>query len=287
MSECGSSASCDSCSSRDCDACEAREDRSSPPALRGVAHKWVVLSGKGGVGKSTTAVNLALTLAREGFRVGVLDADLHGPSLPKMLGVEGRRAVGSPRGLAPLPVMGLGLVSVGLLMEDPDEALVWRGPLKATLLKQLVEETDWGDLDYLVVDCPPGTGDEPLSVLQCLGGADATLLVTTPQEVAAADVRKSIAFCGALKSGSLFLVENLSGFVCPHCGERVALFGAGAGERMAERYGIPLLAQIPYDPSLLAGGEQGRPAAAFLPESPVAETFRDLVAQVRTRTEDL
>jgi Mrp family chromosome partitioning ATPase len=202
-----------------------------------------------------------------------------------MLGIEGKRMGGSETGLIPLPVMGMGVVSVGLLLEDPDEALVWRGPLKATLLKQLIEETDWGTLDYLVVDCPPGTGDEPLSVLQCLGGADATVLVTTPQELAAADVRKSIAFCGPLESGPLFLVENLSGFVCPHCGERVNLFGSGAGAKIADRYGIPLLAQIPYDPSLIAGGDQGRPPAAFLPDSPVAETFRELAAEIRTRTE--
>lgn len=278
------SGNCETCTSHSAEdpVCKVAE------ALRGVRHKVVVMSGKGGVGKSTVAVNLALALALDGLRVGVLDVDVHGPSVPKMLGAEDAKLLTDESGrIRPVEAMGLEVVSVGFLLERPDTPVVWRGPVKMGVIRQFLADVEWGGLDVLVVDCPPGTGDEPLSVCQLLAGSspDGALVVTTPQQVAALDVSKSVSFCREVGIPVLGLVENMAGFVCPHCGKTTEVFSAGAGEELAARYGIPLLGRIPLDPLVCARGDAGRPFVAGDPGTPVALAFGKIVATLDFRKE--
>ncbi len=198
-----------------------------------VRHKIMVLSGKGGVGKSSVASCLAMQLAERGFRVGLMDIDFHGPSIPVIFGVQGERLTGDERGIHPFSIgQNLKVISIGLFLDDRDDAVIWRGPLKMSAIRQFVEEVWWGDLDYLIIDSPPGTGDEPLSVVQLMPDAWG-LVVTTPQELAAADVRKSVAFCRQTGLRLLGLVENMSDAVCPHCGGKINVFGSGGARRIA------------------------------------------------------
>ncbi|NPV58409.1 MAG: Mrp/NBP35 family ATP-binding protein [Actinobacteria bacterium] len=217
----------------------------------------MVLSGKGGVGKSSIAATLALGLAERGFRVGVMDVDFHGPSIPVIFGIEGLRVMGDETGIFPAEVgNNLKVISIGLFLEDQDGAVIWRGPLKMTAIRQFMEDIHWGELDYLVIDSPPGTGDEPLSVAQLIPDAYG-LIVTTPQELAMADVRKSIAFCRRIGMRLLGLVENMSGMVCPHCGERIDIFGRDGAKGMAERMRVELLASLPLDGGFAAWADRG------------------------------
>ena len=271
--------SCSSCAKSDCDAAvrpaPSADQRSAAETLQGIKHRIVVLSGKGGVGKSTVAVNLAAALAREGMRVGLLDVDIHGPSVPVLLGLQGQRIQSIGDRMLPVETGGILVMSVGLLIEDQDDAVIWRGPMKAGVIQQFVHQVEWGELDYLIVDCPPGTGDEPLSVCQTLGEGTQALVVTTPQDVAAADVRKSITFCRKINLPVLGLVENMSGFVCPSCGEMTPIFKTGGGKALAERFGIPFLGALPLDPEVGEAGDAGKPfirlnddavsVAAFIP----------------------
>ena len=225
-----------------------------------IGHKILVLSGKGGVGKSTIAVNLAFSLAHVGKLVGLLDIDIHGPSIPRLLGLD-HPPIRS-RGDAMLPVDYSGrlrVMSIGFLLPEADRAVIWRGPLTMRLIKEFLKDVDWGELDYLVIDSPPGTGDEPLSVCQLIPDADGAIIVTTPQEVALADVRKSISFCGEVGMPVLGVIENMSGFVCPKCGEVTDIFKSGGGERMALELGVPFLGSIPIDPRVVQACDAGRP----------------------------
>ena len=225
--------------------------------LAGVRHKILVLSGKGGVGKSTVAVHLALSLLRAGQRVGLLDVDLHGPSVPKMLKLE-RAHVGMEGELiGPVVKDGLKVMSIAFLLSGRDSAVIWRGPMKANVIEQLLRDVNWGELDYLVIDCPPGTGDEPLSVCQLVGDADGAVIVTTPQDVATANVRRSIRFCGDLDLPVLGVVENMSGFVCPACGKTTDIFGSGGGEKMAAEMDVPFLGRVPLDLAVGKAGDEG------------------------------
>ena len=229
MSSCHSGGcSCGSPQEESLDEALARMGRDE--TLRRIRHTIVVLSGKGGVGKSTVAVNLAMALAMSGRQVGLLDVDLHGPSVPTMLGLAGTKLDIEDGKLVPADYDLLKVISIGFLLERADDAVIWRGPAKAGVIKQLVEEVVWGDLDYLIVDCPPGTGDEPLSVVQTLGAIDGAVIVTTPQDVALADVRKSISFCHTMHVPVLGVVENMSGLICPHCSQQIDLFKTGGGE---------------------------------------------------------
>ena len=217
----------------------------------------MVLSGKGGVGKSSVAAVLALGLAERGFKVGVMDVDFHGPSIPVIFGIEGQRVMGDETGIFPAEVANnLKVISIGLFLEDQDGAVIWRGPLKMTAIRQFMEDIHWGDLDYLVIDSPPGTGDEPLSVAQLIPDAYG-LIVTTPQELAMADVRKSINFCRRIGMRLLGVVENMSGMVCPHCGERIDIFGRDGAKGMAERMRVELLASLPLDGGFAAWADGG------------------------------
>jgi Mrp family chromosome partitioning ATPase len=247
-----------------------------------IRQKIVVLSGKGGVGKSTVSANLAVALSRTGKSVGLMDVDVHGPSIPRLMGLTGK-AVDMDRD-AMLPVVWsdtLKVMSLGFLLEDKYAATIWRGPAKAGVIRQFLQEVKWGDLDYLVVDCPPGTGDEPLSVMQLLGPDAAAVIVTSPQAVAIDDVRRSVGFCSTLGNTVLGLVENMSGFTCPTCSTVSDVFGNGGGEALASEVGIPFLGRIPLAQEIMASGEAGGPLADMPPEHPVAKSFAHVVERIR------
>jgi ATP-binding protein involved in chromosome partitioning len=244
--------------------------------LPGVKNTIAVASGKGGVGKSTVAVNLAAALAQDGAKVGLLDADVYGPSIPLMMGTSARPAMQNNK-IQPLEAFGVKIMSIGFLLEA-DRALIWRGPLVAQLINQFLNEVNWGDLDYLIIDLPPGTGDVQLTLVQKIPLSGA-VIVTTPQDVALADAIKGIQMFQEVKTPILGIVENMSFFICPHCGEQSEIFGFGGGERTAERYGVPLLGRIPLDTAIRQGGDIGHPIVISEPESPPAEAFRDAARQ--------
>ena len=244
--------------------------------------KIVVLSGKGGVGKSTVSANLAVALSQAGNTVGLMDVDVHGPSIPRLMGLSGR-TVDMEEG-AMLPVQWsdtLKVMSLGFLLEDKYAATIWRGPAKAGLIRQFLQDVEWGDLDYLVVDCPPGTGDEPLSVMQLLGADAMAVIVTSPQAVAIDDVRRSVGFCATLGNPMLGLVENMSGFTCPTCSTVSEVFGSGGGEALAQDAGIPFLGRIPLAQEVMASGEAGSSLSALPKEHPVAQAFDHIVERIR------
>ncbi len=224
-------------------------------------HKIIVMSGKGGVGKSTVAVNLATALSRRGFAVGLLDADMHGPSVPKLLGLPDLPLAVDEKGrIQPVHVPpSMKVVSIAFLLHDRDAPVIWRGPLKMGAIKQFLEEVEWGALDYLIIDLPPGTGDEPLSVAQLVPAPDGALIVTTPQDVALLSVRKSINFAKAMGLPVIGLVENMDGFLCPHCGKEVELFVGGGAKTASEDFSVPLLGKIPFDPAVSKSGDDGKP----------------------------
>ncbi|MCF6265876.1 MAG: Mrp/NBP35 family ATP-binding protein [Desulfuromusa sp.] len=245
-----------------------------------VKNKIIVMSGKGGVGKSTTAVNLALALVAQGKKVGLLDIDIHGPSIPKMLGLEGERPNADDEGIHPLEVSGLKLMSIGFLLASTSEATIMRGPMKHGAIQQLLADVVWGELDYLLLDCPPGTGDEPLSAVQLLGSGASAVVVTTPQDVALTDVEKSLSFCKELKLPVIGLIENMSGFICPHCGERSDIFKSGGGEKLAEKTGVNLLVQVPFEPLVVIGGDAGKPHILEYPDSVTSQALRQVARSV-------
>jgi Mrp family chromosome partitioning ATPase len=246
----------------------------------------VVLSGKGGVGKSTVAVNLATELSRKGRKVGLLDADMHGPSTPRMLKLEEAEVFSDGRAIQPAEhSSGLKAMSIAFLVEGPDEAVVWRGPLKMNILRQLLADVEWGELDYLIIDLPPGTGDEPLSICQLVPEPTGGIVVTTPQEVALSDVRRCVNFCHELDLPITGVVENMSGFVCPHCGERSDIFGAGGGRRMAEQMGVRFLGETPLDPRMVEAADRGDAFAEDYPDSELARSFGKIVENVLAVTE--
>ena len=259
-----------------------RERRALEARMCRIRHKVVVLSGKGGVGKSTVAVNLATALAMAGKRVGLLDVDIHGPSVPKLLHVEGGRLGASENALIPVEVeCGPGklvVMSIGFLLRNRDDAVIWRGPMKLGAIRQFLAEGEWGDLDWLVIDSPPGTGDEPLTVAQLLPDADGAIVVTTPQDVAVADVRRCVVFCRQVKMPVIGVVENMSGYTCPKCGEVSGIFGSGGGKAMAEEMGVPYLGDIPIDPEVVASGDGGAPIVRSKPGSETARAFARIAA---------
>ena len=247
--------------------------------LQRMTHKILVMSGKGGVGKSSVAAHLALALAARGKRVGLMDVDLHGPSIPHMLGLQGLISPGRQEGkMRPVEHSpNLEVMSIEVLMGDKDAATIWRGPLKTGVIRQFIADIEWSELDYLVIDSPPGTGDEPLSVAQNVPQAKA-LIVTTPQEVALADVRKSINFCRQVKMEILGVVENMSGYTCPHCGKRIDLFKTGGGERTARTENLRLLGTLPFEPKVVQKADRG--ALALDDESPFNRAFEGIVDRV-------
>lgn len=274
---------CDSCTSSTCssrprDLQETDEQYAARQRLAErtakIKHKILVLSGKGGVGKSTVAANLAMHLALNGRRVGLLDVDIHGPSIPRLFGLEGKATYMVGESMMPLEFsVNLKIMSIAFCLSDSDAALIWRGPMKIGVIRQFLADVEWGDLDYLVVDCPPGTGDEPLSAVQMLNDADGAVVVTTPQTISVDDVRRSISFCRKLNLPVLGVIENMSGFACPKCGEITDIFGAGGGEDMAKSMGVPFLGRIPIDPAVRETCDQGKPHAYYNSKTPSGLAF--------------
>ncbi len=249
--------------------------------IPGVKNVVLVGAGKGGVGKSTVALNLATALALEGAKVGLLDADFYGPSVPIMTGLKGKPVSKDGRTLEPMDAHGLKVMSIGFLVE-PDQAMVWRGPMLHSAITQLLRDVNWGELDYLVLDLPPGTGDVPLSLAQIVKAAG-VVLVSTPQDVALADVVKAKAMFDRVTVPVLGIVENMTEFVCPHCNQSTQIFSSGGGSRAAEGMGIPLLGQIPLDLAIRMGGDKGTPVTVEYPESKQAQAFRAMARNIAGR----
>jgi len=240
-----------------------------------VKHKFLVLSGKGGVGKSSIAVNLAVWLSMQGKNVGLLDIDIHGPSVPKLLNLEHMHVQAVTNKMIPIVYSDtLKVMSVGFLLRNKTDALIWRGPMKHGVIKQFVTDVFWGDLDYLVVDCPPGTGDEPLSITQLLGQIEGAIIVTTPQQLAVVDVKKCITFCKQLNLPVLGVIENMSGLVCPHCNQHIEVFTGNGGEEMARDFKVSFLGKVPIDPALAHACDIGKPFVDAAYQNLTAEAIR-------------
>jgi Mrp family chromosome partitioning ATPase len=260
----------------------AQADDMLQARLRQIRYRLIVLSGKGGVGKSTVAANLALALAQAGHSVGLLDVDVHGPSIPKLLGLENAEVENDATGLRPVCLLpNLKVMSIGFLVENAESAVIWRGPMKYNVIRQFLRDVNWGPLDYLVVDSPPGTGDEPLAVVQLIGQPAAAVVVTTPQDVAVADVRRSISFCRQLSLPVAGLIENMSGFVCPHCGKTTDLFKSGGGEALAHEMNVPFLGRVPLDPTVVLSGDGGKPFVGGSQQNPAAHAFGPIVTAIQ------
>ncbi|NPV02955.1 MAG: Mrp/NBP35 family ATP-binding protein [Brevinematales bacterium] len=246
-----------------------------------IKKKIIVMSGKGGVGKTTIAVNIAYRLAMLNYDTGILDTDIHGPNVPKMLGVDRRVIKTTDDGIEPIDVFkGLKAVSVSYFLESDDQPVIWRGPMKMGIIKQFLSDVNWGNLDFLVIDSPPGTGDEPLSVCQLIPGIDGAIIVTSPQEVAVLDARKSIMFAKQLKVPVIGVVENMSGLICPDCGKSIPLYGEGGGEKAAEELGVPFLGKIHFDPVAVKTGDKGVPIVDDNFTSSGAKELREITDQV-------
>jgi len=249
--------------------------------LRKIKHKILVLSGKGGVGKSTVSANLAVALSQKGYEVGILDIDIHGPSIPKMLGVEDKKPGSSELGFTPVYYSpNLKIMSMGFLLQDRDSPVIWRGPLKMSAIKQLLGDFDWGTLDYLVVDIPPGTGDEPLSIAQLIPSCDGAIVVTTPQDVALVSVRKSINFVKKMNISVIGIIENMSGFKCPHCGKSVDIFKTGGGLKASKDFNVPFLGKVPLDAQIVETGDSGEPFVVKNDGSDAAKAFVKIVENI-------
>jgi len=259
---------------------KTKQDAAVDSSLQKIKNKYIVLSGKGGVGKTSTSVNLSMALANKGFNVGIMDVDLHGPDVPRMLGLKGMLDLTKNNKLNPIRYSeNLKVVSIESMITSKDDAIIWRGPLKYSAIRQFIGEVEWGELDFLIIDSPPGTGDEPLTIAQTILDAKA-IIVTTPQEVSLADVRKSISFCRTVKMDILGLIENMSGFACPHCDKMVDLFGSGGGEKTAGSAGIPFLGRIPFDPNVVSCGDNGISIQEKYADTPVSLAFIELAEKI-------
>lgn len=259
--------------------------------MKKVKHVILVLSGKGGVGKSSVSTQLALSLLSKGKKVGLLDIDLCGPSIPTMLGLRDKQIHQSSDGWVPVYAdekKQLAVISIGFLLSNSDDAVIWRGPKKTAMIKQFITDVVWGELDYLIIDTPPGTSDEHISIVEALKGynPDGAILVTTPQGVALADVRKELNFCRKVQLPLLGVVENMSGFACPHCAECYNIFSKGGGEALANEFSVPFLGRVPIDPQLTLSVEQGKNLIMEFPESVAAKIFvkiaENLIATAET-----
>lgn len=249
-----------------------------------IGHKIVVMSGKGGVGKTTVAVNLATGLSLSGNKVGILDVDIHGPNVPKMLGIDKETKMQSD-GDSIIPIIvenNLKVMSMAFMLSSPDSPVIWRGPMKMSVINQFLGDVDWGELDYLIVDLPPGTGDESLSIAQQIPGAEA-VIVTTPQDVALLDSRKSVIFAKQMNMPILGIVENMSGLNCPHCGNNIDLFKIGGGEKTAEEMGVPFLGRLPIDPEIVGAGDSGSPIISSDNKSESSKALVKIVENIENR----
>jgi ATP-binding protein involved in chromosome partitioning len=255
----------------------SQEKQKLKDAMGKIKHKIAIISGKGGVGKSTVTVNLAMAFAMQGKRVGVLDADIHGPSVPKLLGLEGRQVKTGPAGVLPVDgPLGMKVMSIDFFL--PEQApTIWRGPLKMRAIRQFLSDVVWGNLDFLFIDLPPGTGDEPLSVAQLLPDIDGVVIITMPSELSSSIVKKAITFAQRLNMPIIGVVENMSGFVCPGCGEKIEIFKSGGGKKMAQEAGVSFLGSIPIDPKVGVDSDKGTPFVLAHKDSAAAKAFMEIV----------
>jgi len=266
-----------SCSVKDKPSSCSLSKEKNDSTFKEIGKKILIQSGKGGVGKSTVATNLAISLSKQGFKVGLLDIDIHGPSIPTMLQLDARPVMTEENMIEPLEFGGLKVMSIGFLLNDKDDAVIWRGPMKNSIIKQFLENVNWGKLDYMVIDAPPGTGDELLSLHQLLGNVDGSIIVTTPQEVAASDVRKSIKCSLTMGIPILGIVENMSGFTCPKCHEITHIFQTGSGEKMAEKYKLPFFGKIPLEKSIGESCDNGNPFIQGITSESTRSVFSGMV----------
>jgi Mrp family chromosome partitioning ATPase len=261
------------------------QDEEIKKRLKGFKNKILVLSGKGGVGKSTIAAYLSVGLARKGLQVGLMDVDLHGPSIPRLLGLKGsiQSSAETKKGIPLKYLPNMEVMSIESLLGDKDTATIWRGPLKIGVIKQFISDIDWSNSDYLVIDCPPGTGDEPLTIAQVIPDTKA-IIVTTPQEISLADVRKSINFCKQVKMEILGLVENMSGLKCPYCGKTIDLFKTDGGMITAKKAGLTLLGSLPLEPEIVLEGDNGSVTWMDKEDMPYTKSFNMIVDKVADLT---
>jgi Mrp family chromosome partitioning ATPase len=267
------------------------DDSKIKKSLENIKHKIIILSGKGGVGKSTVSANLALSLSKKGYKVGILDGDFHGPSIPKILGVEDKKPLSSDSGIIPVQTKSkIKVMSMGFLLKDKDIPVIWRGPLKMAAMKQFIGDVDWGNLDYLLVDLPPGTGDEPLSIAQIIPDCDGAIVVTTPQDIALLSVRKSINFVKKMNLPVIGIVENMSGFkcphcnktidICPHCNKTIDIFKIGGGKKASDDFKVPYLGEIPIDPEIVKTSDKGEPFILKNIESQTIKSIEKIVENI-------
>jgi len=265
---------------------KTKEDIRIEDNLERIKNKLIVISGKGGVGKSTVAVNIAYGLSQQGFKVGILDVDIHGPSIAKMLGIEGEKLQISGKGEFPEPIKvteNLYALTIATLVDNPDDPIIWRGPIKIGVIKQFMQDIKWPELDYLIIDSPPGTGDEPLSVVQTLKKVDGSLIVSTPQDVALLDARKTIKFSQKMSVPVLGIIENMSRFVCPHCGERTDIFAGLGIEKAAKDFNIDVLGNIPIDVNIVKSGDSGKAYLINHKENESAKEFQKIVTKITSK----
>ncbi len=276
---------CSSCSSQSGCQQQDNKDEKLKGSLGRIKNKIVILSGKGGVGKSSVATNIAVGLSLAGKKVGLLDVDVHGPSVPRLLSLTDKKPETVGDCLQPIQwSQNLSVMSLGFLLPNRDDSVIWRGPIKMSLIRQFLEDVAWGDLDYLVVDCPPGTGDEPISVMQLIGKDAKAVIVTTPQVLAIDDVRRSVNFCRHTENPVLGIVENMSGFVCPHCNQTVDIFNTGGGEKLAAETGVPFLGRIPLDPEMVRSADMGYSLLKTSHDSPTAQAINAIVKPMLAMT---
>ncbi len=259
---------------------QSSEQQKLKDRMAKIKHKIAIISGKGGVGKSTVTVNLAVAFAQKGFKVGVLDADIHGPSVPKLLGLDGQHVKTGPPGAFPVDgPLGMKVMSIDFFLTE-EAPTIWRGPLKMRAIRQFLSDIVWGELDFLFIDLPPGTGDEPLSIAQLLPEMDGVVIVTMPTGLSSSVVKKAITFAERLNMPIIGVVENMSGFICPHCGQKTEIFQSGGGKKMAQETGVPFLGSIPIDPTISVDSDKGHPFVIEHKESAAAKAFTEIVQKV-------
>jgi ATP-binding protein involved in chromosome partitioning len=249
--------------------------------IANIKHKFIVISGKGGVGKTTVAVSIACTMALKGYQVGIMDVDIHGPNVNKMMGIKDSGLTGDGIKINPVKVLdNLKVISTASILDSPDTPVIWRGPLKMKLIRQFLSEVNWGKLDYLIIDSPPGTGDEPLSVIQLISDIDGAIVVSTPQEVALLDARKSIQFAKKLNVPFIGLIENMNGLICPYCNKKIDLFGTGRAKKTAKELNIMFLGDIPMKPEVIRLGDKGKIIQAIKTKSDVSEAIMKITEYI-------
>jgi len=259
---------------------QSSEQQKLKDRMAKIKHKIAIISGKGGVGKSTVTVNLAVVFAQKGFKVGVLDADIHGPSVPKLLGLDGQHVKTGPPGAFPVDgPLGMKVMSIDFFLTE-EAPTIWRGPLKMRAIRQFLSDIVWGELDFLFIDLPPGTGDEPLSIAQLLPEMDGVIIVTMPTGLSSSVVKKAITFAERLNMPIIGVVENMSGFICPHCGQKTEIFQSGGGKKMAQETGVPFLGSIPIDPTISVDSDKGHLFVIEHKESTAAKAFTEIVQKV-------